>query len=484
MGQQNEPERESQVKAIKRLAYENGITAFSDNENMCYFLIEEGGNRLIIPDGRDIEDRLMVLYENQYGEPPNMNMLRSAIVSMCARARVNGDRVNLHVRIGHQDGAIYYDLCNPDYQAVRITGQKVRLVKCNVKCRFCRDPNALAQCNPDLSTSSKELIPLLEKHFHFVDQCTMLFAAYLVGCFFPGIRQPALVLHGEFGSAKTTAARLTKSLVDPNKIDVLSSFPDLRDLAVILQGSVYVVFDNLNRLTKKQSDELCSLITGGQQAYRELYTNRGLAVLKPRASIALTGIDLPLSANDALDRTIALKLAAIAPEKRKGDAQVQADFMRDKPRIMGAIFNALSAVVRCQETLKPDRSARMADSYRVELAAAMAIGIGREEFENAYHLNMRRTAVVAGNHGELFQKVLSLAEKAGRWEGNATQLVSALRYDHDSYAPSTLSKDLKSLKTSLREFGVHVNTNQYTHNERKIVIASTPTHDMKQRTLK
>ena len=82
---------------------------------------------------------------------------------------------------------------------------------------------------------------------------------------------PVLVLQGEAGSAKSTAVRVLRELVDPNTTPLRAEPREIRDLMIAARNSWCTAFDNVSYLTPWLSDALCRLATGSGFATRMLY---------------------------------------------------------------------------------------------------------------------------------------------------------------------------------------------------------------------
>src|SRR5207249_3261055 len=98
-----------------------------------------------------------------------------------------------------------------------------------------------------------------------------LMAAWLVAAFRPRGPYPLLVLHGEQGSTKSTAAELLRALVDPNTAPLRVEPREVRDLMIAATKGWTVAYDNLSHLSPWLSDALCRLSTGGGFSTRALF---------------------------------------------------------------------------------------------------------------------------------------------------------------------------------------------------------------------
>lgn len=100
-----------------------------------------------------------------------------------------------------------------------------------------------------------------------------LLLAWLVTVLRPRGPYPILMLQGEQGSAKSTTARVLRSLVDPSTTPTRSAPRDERDFMIAAKNAWVIAFDNLSGLPAWMSDALCRLATGGSFATRMLYSN-------------------------------------------------------------------------------------------------------------------------------------------------------------------------------------------------------------------
>ena len=101
-----------------------------------------------------------------------------------------------------------------------------------------------------------------------------LMVAYQLAAMRPMGPYPIMVLTGEQGSAKSTAARVNRSLVDPNTSPLRSAPREERDLMISAINSWMLVFDNLSGIPPWLSESFCRLSTGGGISNRELYTKK------------------------------------------------------------------------------------------------------------------------------------------------------------------------------------------------------------------
>ena len=137
-----------------------------------------------------------------------------------------------------------------------------------VRFRRARGMNALPV--PRRGGSIEALRPFLNVQG---DEDFVLIVSWLVAALRPKGPYPVLVLQGEAGSAKSTAVRVLRALVDPNTSPLRSEPRETRDLMIAARNSWCIAFDNVSRLSPRLSDDLCRMATGGGFSTRQLYTD-------------------------------------------------------------------------------------------------------------------------------------------------------------------------------------------------------------------
>jgi hypothetical protein len=109
------------------------------------------------------------------------------------------------------------------------------------------------------------------------------------------------------------------------------------------------------------SDALCRLATGGSFAVRQLYTDDEEVLFEAARPILLDGIEEVVSRPDLGDRAIFLTLGPIAEAIRRSQAELWREFEIERPRILGALLDAVSYGLRAIGRVQLDALPRMAD---------------------------------------------------------------------------------------------------------------------------
>src|SRR5262249_3117857 len=184
---------------------------------------------------------------------------------------------------------------------------------------------------------------------------------------------PVLVLSGEQGSAKSTAAAMLRALVDPNTAPLRALPRDERNLSIAANNGHVLAFDNVSGLPDWLSDALCRLATGGGFAERQLYTDQDEVLFAGVKPVILNGIEDTVTRPDLADRTVFWTLDAIGEERRRPERKLWAEFETERPRILGALLHAVAHGLRQLPEVHLDRLPRMADFARWATACETAI---------------------------------------------------------------------------------------------------------------
>ena len=139
------------------------------------------------------------------------------------------------------------------------------------------------------------------------------------------------------------------------------------------------------------SDALCRLASGGSFAVRQLYTDDEEVLFQAARPILLNGIEEVISRPDLGDRAIFLTLTPIRDVQRRPETELWREFELVRPRILGALLDAVVYGLRGLGCLQLDRLPRMADFALWATACETALWPAGT-FARAYAAN-RRAAI-------------------------------------------------------------------------------------------
>ena len=369
------------------------------------------------------------------GKPPSKQSLEDAIYMCESQALFDGPLREVGTRILMEGSALYIDLCDEKWRVVEVTATGWRVTQ-DAPVRFRRSRGMTALPYPLEGGSVEELRPFVNGA---EDDVWALLLAWLVGAFNPTGPYPLLILQGEQGTAKSTTARVIRSLVDPSSSPLRSLPKEERDLMIAANNAWTIAYDNLSGAPQWISDALCRLATGGSFATRELHSDSEEILFNAQRPIILNGIDDIATNADLADRALLVTLPPIPEENRKPEAEFWKAFDLARPRIFGAILTALTSGMRHVSETKLKRYPRMADFSRWVVACSHKLPVSGDEMMEAYMDNRRDAVAVSIEGSPVAAAVQRLMSERSNWEGTAGELL-------DDLAKVT-SDDIRRLKT-------------------------------------
>jgi hypothetical protein len=394
------------------------------------------------------------------GRAPSAQAITDARATIAARAVFDGPEMPVHLRVAGHENAVYVDLVNDRWEAVEVTPAGWRVLSGDaLPVRFVRKDNAAHLPYPARGGSVEDLKPFLNVR---TEEDFRLLVGWMVGALSPNGPYPLLVVEGEQGSAKSTTVRVARSVVDPAEEPLRAPPRDERDLAIAASGNWTPALDNLSGVRPWLSDALCRLATGGGFATRELYSDDREIVFSHKRPLIINGIDHLAAAGDLRDRSIVLDLPPIPPGKKRTEREFYRDLEEVRPRVLGALLDAVSAALRNLDAVELADLPRMAD-FAVWVAAAEGVLPWESGgFIEAYAGNRADANEVALDNDPVAVAVRELMADREEWNGTATQLYAALSelVDEDvrrsrawPTAPNSLSNRMKRIAPVLRTSG-------------------------------
>jgi hypothetical protein len=386
--------------------------------------------------------------------------IRSALDLLEARAQFDGPERAVHIRTAEHAGHIYLDLADGEWRAVDIGPDGWRVIGCP-PVRFRRPAGMLPLPMPQQGGSIESLNSFLNLARR---DDLVLVVAWLLAALRSGGPYPLLAISGEQGSAKTVLSKLLKALIDPNTAPVRSLSREGRELMIAANNGYLLAFDNLSGLPVWLSDALCRLASGGSFAVRQLYTDDEEVLFEAARPILLNGIEEVVSRPDLGDRAIFLTLAPIGEAQRHPESELWREFEIARPRMLGALLDAVVHGLRTLGRVHLDRLPRMADFAVWATACEQALWPAGT-FARAYAAN-RRTAIDGMIEADpVAACVRGLMAERSTWTGSAADLLCAADFADDEVwkrgagwpkTPRALAGRLRRAQTFLRTLGIEV----------------------------
>lgn len=452
--------RTTQAQVLIQLA-ESQARFFHTSEHEAYADIQNNGHTETWPVRSKAFRRWLLreFYQLQ-SKPPAAQSLQDALSVIEAKAMFDSIEREIFVRVGEHGGNIYIDLCDANWQAIEITSGGWRVVA-DPPVRFRRARGMLPLPYPVAGGKLGELRRFINVAS---DDDFVLILAWLLAAFRPTGPFPALTLHGEQGSAKSTASRVLRELIDPNSAALRSEPRDVRDLMIAANNAWCLAFDNLSHLPAWLSDVFCRLASGGGFSTRELYSDSDEVLFDSQRPIILNAIEEIATRGDLLGRALIVHLPRITDERRIAEKNLWREFEKAKPLILGALLDAVSVALRTLPTVTLPNPPRMADFAVWSTAAEPALGCARGAFMRAYSENRESANELTLEASPVAAAVRELAESS-EWAGIASELLDVLneranektrRQKAWPTTPRALSNALRRLAPNLRAVGVDV----------------------------
>ncbi len=479
-------------------------TLFSDQRQEPYIAVGKTGGQIIKLASKEFERWLRNYLIKKYQKFQGLDAIVDIIQTMLIyEAETNGEYHELNTRLCRTDDCkgnpieVVYDVGDGTH-AISITPEKWSVQ--DVPITFLHHRHQKPQCLPERHNDCS-LEPLRELLSEFKDDREWLvIIAYIISLYVPDIPKPLLCISGDMGSGKTLTARRIVDLVECSSLE--SGLPVIKngqELMRLANKNAVLLLDNLSNISMSLSDELCRISTGASLAKRALYHDDEDWICEVCRPVIITGIPSTLvQREDLLDRSIPIKVSRISETKRRTQSELDAEFTKLKPYLLGSIYNTLSKALKLLPSVKLEKLPRLADWAKLCYSICDSMdGYTGQEFLDAYQYILDRQTDMAVESSLVCQACRLLVSQTGKWEGTASQLheikliFSGLVGYEDDYearcylvnhpdwpkSPATLGKELERCKTTLEKIGINVKHGYYKYGQRYIELVDTEWKD-------
>jgi hypothetical protein len=166
------------------------------------------------------------------------------------------------------------------------------------------------------------------------------------------------------------------------------------------------------------------------------------------------------------DRTLAVTLAPIAEEERRTEAELWAAVERVRPRVLGALLDAVATGLRRADCVQLASKPRMADFALWVTACEPGLGWENGSFVRDYAMKRAEAAEATLESSAVGSALLEVVPEGDTWTGTAGELLEALaplvseavRRDRDRWPQNAqgMRGALRRLAPALRSAGVTV----------------------------
>lgn len=410
--------------------------------------------------GRGFSQWLGRGFYERTGGAPGSEALQGALNVIQAKALFEGPERSVHVRVAGLEGRLYLDLGDATWRAVEIDAAGWRVIA-DPPVRFRRAAGMRPLPEPQPGGSVEVLRSFLNARS---DTDFVLTVAWLLACLRDHGPYPVIVLSGEQGTAKSTFTAMLRSLIDPNTAALRALPREERELFIAASNAHVLAFDNVSGLPGFVSDTLCRLATGASFAVRQLYSDQEEVLFEASRPVILNGIEDIVSRADLASRALFLTLEPIAEDRRRPESELWAAFEAEKPRLLGALLDAIVMGLKRLPVTRLPRLPRMAD-FAIWATACETALWPAGTFMAAYDDNRADAVDSVIESDPVAAAVRALMNDRTGWSGTATDLLAALadvageRIAKSRTWPGdarALANRLRRAATFLRQVGIAV----------------------------
>lgn len=464
------------AKNLMEVVKDDGMTFyFTDSEECFAKSFIEGKIKTFALKSKHFDILISGLYYNKYNKLPPKDSIKEFIKLLefqIINKKIFASKTKVSTRTARYNNEIYYDLTNENWQIVKISLSGYEIIS-DAPIVFNRFSHQLSQALPKENANISDIFRVFN-YIRIDENFKTLFLVYLISCYIPEISHPVSVVYGTQGSAKTTTNQIIKSLVDPSKLDNLGLPNDAAKFIEIVYPHLWVNFDNVSHIKSTTSDELCKTVTGAATQKRKLYTDNDMCLYTYSNCVSLNGINCVVERPDLMDRSLLFELAPINQTERKTISEIQRNFEKDKPYILGAIFKILSQAIKLHESgVRPKELLRLADFCTWGYCIGEALGGKGNEFMNQYQKNRQIQTIQVISSNIIATSIIEYVENwlknyhANEFKINSTELYEVIKktvsdksfINFKNFPANSASfvKYLKRLSPVLEEVGIEVN---------------------------
>jgi hypothetical protein len=410
-------ERETQSSVLIKLGLKAQLFRTPNGELYAHGPVN--GHRETWPVGAKFKRWLVSEYFGANERAPNPAAVNQAVTVLEGIAQFKGPVIDVFVRLGDLNGDLYLDLADDTWRSVRVGPDGWQIVD-GAPIRFRRPRGQLALPQPERGGSVEELHQFL----NITPDDWVLVIGWLVGCFHPVGPYPLLLLHGVRGTAKSSASRYLRSLVDPAYGGSRDAPKEMRDLAVAAKNNRVLAYDNLSSIPPWLADAFCRLATGSGFGTRALYTDDEEAIFDARRPIIINSIEEIATRGDMLDRAISTVLLSV--KKRRREKEMDEQFGVARPRILGALLDVVGMALRDHGRQDLPDLPRMADFAAWVVAAEPSLGWTPGDFMTAYQRNQRESVDIEIDASTIGPSLTRFLVQRSEWTGTLSDLLAEI----------------------------------------------------------
>ncbi len=464
--QRRKPEDNDLIDIVKNLPY------YYDKNNEKYVLLKKKENFAIEKiTSKEFASYIQKVVKQMFPSFATRNQISSLIQYLDLFIEENGKLIKFYNRLAMHDSKIYIELHNKEKINVEIDEQDWRLVT-KVEVYFTKHSHLAELPIPTRNGNLSSYLLALGVHDE-LDK--ILLTSWLICCLFVDKSRPHLWIIGEHGTGKTSLANGLRDLVDPCDNPLFLN-KKVTDLAQIIDHNAIPIFDNISVINKEISDFFCSTYTGTNFIKKKIYTDDEDFTFNIKKPLIITSICTGKVAQDLMSRTFFFPRAKL--KVTKPDFILKEELDRLRPGALGALLTAVSGTMRILPTISSTCQVRTADFEVIGLAAAEALGYGKDKFIQVLERNEKYKRALFAKMIPSIEALSGFMKNQQMWTGTLSELLAALLgvADDPKLLPKSanyLSRDLKQADQALSENGYIIQQLPNTSNGRPYMIINT-----------
>ena len=434
----NQPDVEEKEESPASVALEmaDGAELWRSQFGEAYATVDANGEtKSVMVEGEEFSDWLLGLwrarFEGSVLMPPQV--LAGVVRQSAAIARTESPQHNINYRMAmDEDGSRWLDLGRDDGSAVRWDAEGWKVVE-KPMAKFMRGSGDIALPVPCRNPDLNGLDPLWDLiNVGPRDRC--LIAGWLLSAMRADAPCFGLNLHGAQGTAKSTATKILRRILDPSPGPTQPlEEDDVNALALTFLDQWIPCFENVSHLENKVQDTLCRLTTGMGMKNRKLYSDNTMVTYNIRRPWIINGINNVCTRDDLAQRSIPVELMAIPAADRLMETELEEEFIKVRPHLLAVLLDAAVAAhgalrlgqnILVRNKLNP----RMIDAAAWITAGEEAMGFDTGDF--AKRLKFRQEEIgrdsIENNPVVLALNYLVGQSSRGYWQGTHSQILSTV----------------------------------------------------------
>ena len=380
--------------------------------------------------------------------------------------------VSLSQRVAYRDDTVYYDLCDSEHQAVRITAHGWELVTIDLPL-FKSGTRQAAQVIPDKNAECKDIESLADMLSIPTTQEALLTLVWIHASLIPDLAAPILNFYGAKDTGKTLRTKTIVQVCDPSVADSLRHF---RDVVVFKQpkdeetvrnqicNRHVVAYDNISCTADWLASILSGTVFGTYDQKRKQYTDGEPFLMQLKGPIIINGTHrLGLHYTDFQDRIMPIRCEPIS--NRMPESRYWEHYVAEAPTILGSIFSILSEALTRLSQIKIKNPSRFGDFERWGSAIAIAMGYSQRKFLHAFRENRQLVSIQVVESSPLAQSIEHLLEANPVWEGTPNELLRELARSAQTLqinvqeakflaSDAHLTRKLNEIKDNIADIGI------------------------------